>query len=66
MLGFLNYPVWGITAGALLLLAAALYVPSFRGIFQFSTLNVSDIGVCVLSAMLSVTWIETMKLRHGS
>ena len=64
MLGSLNYPVWGITAGALLLLAAALYVPSFRDIFQFSTLHLSDIAVCVLSAMLSVTWIETMKLRH--
>jgi Ca2+-transporting ATPase len=59
-----NYAVWGITAGALALLTSALYVPYARGIFQFSILHIKDLAVCLLLAMLSVTWIEVMKLRH--
>jgi hypothetical protein len=66
MLHARNYPVLGITAGAVLLLAIALYVPSLRDIFQFSRLHVNDVAICVVLAMASVTGIEVMKLRHRS
>jgi len=57
-----NYPLWTITAGALLVLAAILYIPSIRDVFQFSTLHLNDIVICVLLAMFSVTGIELRKL----
>ncbi len=66
MLQSRNYPVLGITAGTLLLLAAALYIPSIRDIFQFSKLHFIDIAVCAGLAILSVTWVEIMKLRQRS
>jgi Ca2+-transporting ATPase len=57
-----NTALWGITAVALALLAAALYVPWFQRLFEFSALHVADIIVCTLLAMLSVTWFEMSKL----
>jgi Ca2+-transporting ATPase len=57
-----NYPLWTITGGALLVLATILYVPSIRDVFQFSTLHLNDIVICVLLAMFSVTGIELRKL----
>jgi P-type Ca2+ transporter type 2C len=59
-----NKPLWAITAGALLLLTIALYVPSARALFQFSVLHATDLLVCAGLAMLSVTWIEIIKLRR--
>jgi len=59
-----NKPLWMVTAGALLLLAIVLYVPGLRDLFQFSTLHVRDLFVCVLLGMASVTWFEITKLRH--
>jgi Ca2+-transporting ATPase len=58
-----NAALWGVTAGAMSLLALVLYVPWFQGLFQFSTLHVADIAICILLAMLSVTWFEMSKLR---
>jgi Ca2+-transporting ATPase len=65
MLGSRNKPLWSITAAAALLLAVVLYVPAVRDVFQFSNLHVNDILVCIGLALLSVTWIEIMKLRHA-
>ncbi len=59
-----NTPLWTVTAGALLLLAAVLYIPSARDVFQFSLLHIEDIAVSAALALLSVTWIEVMKLRR--
>jgi Ca2+-transporting ATPase len=59
-----NKPLWAITAGALLFLTTVLYLPSARALFQFSFLHVNDLVVCAGLAMLSVTWIEVMKLRR--
>ncbi len=58
-----NRPLWAITAGALLLLATVLYVPSIRVLFQFSFLHLNDLMLSAIVAMLSVTWIEIRKLR---
>ena len=50
MLRSKNRPLWGVTAGALLLLVAVLYVPSIRSLFQFSTLHVEDIAGCAATS----------------
>jgi P-type Ca2+ transporter type 2C len=59
-----NIALWGTTAGALGLLASALYIPWFKRLFQFSTLGVADLAVCVFLALFSVTWFEVSKLRN--
>ena len=64
MLRSRNIPLWGITAGALLLLALVLYIPSVRHLFQFSTLHLDDLVVCTALALISVTWFEMLKLRN--
>jgi hypothetical protein len=55
-----------ITIGALAFLVVVLYVPAGRSLFQFSTLHVDDIAVCILLAMASVTWFEVAKLWRRS
>src|SRR5205814_319764 len=57
-----NAALSGITAGALILLAVALYLPWARNLFQFSTLHLNDVTVCVLLAITSVAWYEIFKL----
>jgi Ca2+-transporting ATPase len=64
MLGSPNKPLWAITAGAILFLAIVLYVPSLRILFQFSVLHADDLLICSALALLSVTWIELLKLRN--
>jgi hypothetical protein len=46
--------------------AIVLYVPSIRDLFQFSTLHLNDIAVCMALAIASITGIEAAKLirRH--
>jgi Ca2+-transporting ATPase len=55
-----------ITGATLVLLAAVLYVPSLRDLFQFSTLHANDVAICIVLALLTVTWIEVRKLRARS
>jgi len=62
VLGSRNTALWAITAGAVLLLAVVLYIPSFRTVFQFSTLHANDLAVCILLALASITWSEVLKL----
>jgi Ca2+-transporting ATPase len=62
LLGARNVALWGISAGALGFLALVLYLPWARNLFQFSTLHLNDIAVCILLAMVSVTWFEARKL----
>jgi P-type Ca2+ transporter type 2C len=62
MLWSRNAPLWAVTSGALALLAIVLYVPSIRDLFQFSTLHLNDIAVCVALALASITGIEAAKL----
>jgi Ca2+-transporting ATPase len=60
-----NRPLWLVSTGALLLLAVVLYVPAARRLFQFSTLHVDDMIVCLILGLSSVTWYEAMKWRSG-
>jgi Ca2+-transporting ATPase len=56
-----NAALWILTSAALLLLAVVLYVPSIRGILQFSTLHVVDIAACLGLVALSIAWFEIVK-----
>jgi Ca2+-transporting ATPase len=43
------------------LLTLVLYVPSFRGVLEFSTLHPNDIAVCLGLAAISVAWFQFVK-----
>jgi Ca2+-transporting ATPase len=66
VLGSRNTALWSITAGAMLLLAAVLYIPSLRTVFQFSILHANDLAVCFLLALASITWSEALKVFRRS
>lgn len=57
-----NPALWGVTGGALGLLALVLYVPFLRDLFRFSTLHPMDIAVSLAAGLLSVLWFEGFKL----
>jgi Ca2+-transporting ATPase len=57
-----NVALWAVTVGALVLLSLVLYVPWARNLFQFSTLHVNDLAVCLGLVMISVTGFELRKL----
>jgi Ca2+-transporting ATPase len=59
-----NVALWGITAGALAFLSVALYLPWARSLFQFSTLHINDLAVCILLVLISVTWFEAAKVLN--
>jgi Ca2+-transporting ATPase len=61
-----NKALWVVTAGTLLVLACVLYVPWVRDLFQFSTLHLEDVAVCLVLGLSSVTWFEIAKLRSRS
>lgn len=52
-----------ITLATLILLFAILYIPVFSNFFHVSSLNLKDLGITVLIALVSVLWFELYKLR---
>jgi Ca2+-transporting ATPase len=59
-----NWPLWFITAGALLVLGLVIYVPVIGTLFQFSPLLPSNLLLCVVLSLASVTVFEITKLRQ--
>jgi Ca2+-transporting ATPase len=57
-----NPALWWITSGALVLLAATLYVPSLRALFRFNALHVDDLALCIAAAAGGTLWFEILKL----
>jgi Ca2+-transporting ATPase len=51
----------GMVAVVLVLLAAMLYVPFLNTFFQLAHVNLLQIGVCLLTALLSVVGFEVYK-----
>jgi len=45
----------------LVLLFAILYIPSFAGFFQVNSLSVFQLGICIVTAGISVLWFEVYK-----
>ena len=59
-----NAALWRVTAAALLLLAAVLYVPPLRELFRFAPLHAPDLIFCITAGVVSVLWFEVFK-RFG-
>jgi Ca2+-transporting ATPase len=57
-----NRALWGITAGALVLLGLALYVPALRSLFRMSFLHGDDLLLCLGAGLVSVGWFELLKI----
>ena len=56
-----NPTMWGIVAGAVAFLGAALYIPFLRSLFQFSFLHPGDVVLCLCAGLSSVAWFEALK-----
>jgi P-type Ca2+ transporter type 2C len=59
-----NSLLWLVTVAALLMLGFSLYVPLLRNLFAFSFLHPTDLAVCAGMAVLSIAWLELLKLRN--
>ena len=57
-----NKVVWALTGGAMVILAAVLYVPVLRDLFRFSTLHFVDLALCFTAGVASILWFEILKL----
>ncbi len=60
----LRYPnrtLWLVLTVAALVLAAVLFVPWVRGLFQMEALTSAELGLCTLTAFISVFWVELAK-----
>ena len=57
-----NRALWFVLAGVLASNLLILYVPVFRNLFRFSFLNGLDLSVCFLTGILSVLWVELLKI----
>ena len=60
-----NRAIWWVVGGALLFLAAALYIPALRELFRFSFLHLSDLLICLAAGLVSIVWFELMKTRNS-
>lgn len=54
-------PLGWVTAGAIVVLAIALYVPFVRDLFHFGPLDALSVGVAVTAGVASVMWFEALK-----
>jgi Ca2+-transporting ATPase len=50
-----------IIGATLILLITILYIPVFANFFHVSSLNLKDLGITILIAMVSVLWFEGYK-----
>jgi Ca2+-transporting ATPase len=50
-----------ITSATIVFLGMVLYVPLLRGLFAFGVLHANDILVCILAAIVSISWFEAVK-----
>jgi Ca2+-transporting ATPase len=61
-----NAALWWIVGAAAGLMALVLAIPSLRRVFHFSVLHPWDVAIFLSGGILSVTWLEILKLcqRH--
>jgi Ca2+-transporting ATPase len=57
-----NRALWWVAGSALVLLALVLCLPGLRALFLMAPLHASDIAICVLAGMLSIAWLEFVKV----
>ena len=58
-----NPALWWVTGGTLLFLILALFVPFLRGLFNFAPLHLWELGVIVVTGLLSILVSESVKTR---
>ena len=64
-----NRALWWVVGGALVFLAAVLYIPFLRELFGFGYLHFLDIAICFMAGIASIIWFEGLKMinsRRGS
>ena len=57
-----NSALWWVVGGALIFLGLVLYFPPMRELFQFTTLNPTDLILCFLVGFSSILWFEGLKM----
>lgn len=56
-----NPALWWVTAGTMLFLVLALFVPYLRGLFKFAPLHLWELGVIAGTGLLSILVSESVK-----
>lgn len=52
--------IW-ISVSTITLLGLVLYTPSVRSLFRFGVLHLNDLLICLLAALISISWFEAVK-----
>ena len=60
-----NRALWWVVGGALVFLAAVLYIPFLRELFGFAYLHFLDIAICFMAGITSILWFEGLKMING-
>jgi Ca2+-transporting ATPase len=58
-----NRAFWWVVCGAIVFLAAVLYIPSLREVFGFARLHADDLAICLGAAVLSILLILLLNLK---
>ena len=59
-----NKAFWLVTAGTVFFLAAVLFLPELRSLFQFAPVSPGFLLLCILGGMLTVGWFEIYKITE--
>ena len=60
-----NRALWWVLGGSLVFLGVALYVPVLRELFQFATLHLADVILCLAAGAVSIVWFEALKFVNA-
>jgi Ca2+-transporting ATPase len=60
-----NRALWWVVGGAVGFLLLALYVPFLKTMFQFATLHLEDLVICLVAGVGSIIWFEALKYLNG-
>ena len=56
-----NAAMLWVSGGAMLLLAAVLYIPFLRELFRFSTLHPADLRISFFAGLVGLLWLDLIK-----
>ncbi len=56
-----NAALWWVVGISVIFLGLVLYVPFLRDLFDFSTLHLIDLEICLIAGIASVMWFESLK-----
>ena len=56
-----NYAVKWVVGGAIFFLILVLKLPFFKSLFQFESLSLFQIGICIISGLSTIIWFELYK-----